>query len=164
MELTFLPIGQIDPAEYVRLHANPLVRRHMPLSGDGFDLEACREWIQGKESMWTEYGIGPWAILINGKFAGWGGLQPEGGEADLGLVLHPEYWGAGKDILDALIRWAFNEKGLESLTILLPPTRKHVRGILRLGFVLDGNTTVDGELFIRYRLHAHRFKADDTDR
>ena len=120
MELEFLPMREIDPEEYVRLHAHPLVRRHMPLMQDDFDLETCREWIRGKESMWAEYGIGPWAITIDGRFAGWGGLQPEGGEADLGLVLHPDFWGAGKAILDELIRWAFNEKGISSLTILLP--------------------------------------------
>ena len=25
----------------------------------------------------------PWAFLLDGKFAGWGGLQPEEGDADL---------------------------------------------------------------------------------
>jgi ribosomal-protein-alanine N-acetyltransferase len=163
MELAFLPMREIDPAEYIRLHAHPLVRRHMPLSQDDFDLDACREWIKGKESMWEEHGIGPWAIMIEGKFAGWGGLQPEGGEADLGLVLHPDYWGAGKAILDTIIRWAFNDKGINSLTILLPPTRKHMKGILRLGFTPDGETLVDGEMFIRYRLHTHRLRNVDPE-
>jgi [ribosomal protein S5]-alanine N-acetyltransferase len=163
MELTFLPMGAIDPAEYIRLHAHPLVRRHMPLMGDDFDLDACREWIKGKESMWEEYGIGPWAIMIDGRFAGWGGLQPEAGEADLGLVLHPDFWGAGKNILDAIIRWAFNEKGISSLTILLPPTRKHIKGILRLGFKPNGELLLDGEIFIRYRLHTSRFRNVDSD-
>lgn len=163
MELAFLPMSDIDPAEYMRLHAHPLVRRHMPLSMDDFNQDDCREWIKGKERMWAEHGIGPWAIMINGRFAGWGGLQLEAGEADLGLVLHPDYWGAGKVIIDTLIRWAFNEKGISSLTILLPPTRKHVKGILRLGFKPDGETLVDGELFIRYRLHAFRFWDADSD-
>ena len=93
MELTFIPMSKIDPAEYVRLHAHPLVRRHMPLSQEVFTLDECREWIQGKESMWEEHGIGPWAILIDGRFAGWGGLQPEGGEARPGLGTPPGFLG-----------------------------------------------------------------------
>jgi len=32
------------------------------------------EWIAGKEKLWAEHGYGPWAFLIDGKFAGWGGL------------------------------------------------------------------------------------------
>ena len=156
-------MSSINPEEYIRLHANPLVRRHMPLMGEEFDLETCREWIKGKERMWEEHGIGPWAIRIDGRFAGWGGLQAEEGEADLGMVLHPDFWGYGKAVLDMIIRWAFNEKGIKSLTILLPPTRKHVKGILRLGFEKDGETRVDGELFIRYRLHAFRLRNNELD-
>ena len=163
MDLEFIPMREVDPEEFIRLHAHPLVRRHMPLCQDDFDLDSCREWIGDKERMWAEHGIGPWAIRIDGRFAGWGGLQPEDGEADLGLVLHPDFWGAGKAILEEIIRWAFNEKGIRSLTILLPPTRKHVKGILRLGFKPDGTTLVDDEMFLRYRLHPHRFRFPDPD-
>jgi ribosomal-protein-alanine N-acetyltransferase len=52
----------------------PLVRRQMPLTSDGFDLADAGEFMAGKESLWTEHGFGPWAIWINGRFAGWGGL------------------------------------------------------------------------------------------
>jgi hypothetical protein len=78
--------------------------------------------------------------------------QPEEGEADLGLVLQPDYRGYGKVIYDEIIRRAFGEMGLESVTILFPSTRTRVKGILRLGFQPDGEVEIGGERFIRYRL------------
>lgn len=126
----------------------------MPLTTDDFDEEACREWIRGKEWMWEEHGFGPWAFIVDGKFAGWGGLQPEEGEADLGVVLHPDYWGAGRMIYEEIIRRAFGEMGFESVIILFPPTRTRIKGILRLGFKPDGEMEIGGERFIRYRLRA----------
>jgi len=126
----------------------------MPLTGDDFDEAACIEWIKGKEDMWREQGYGPWAFFVDGEFAGWGGLQPEGGDHDLGLVLHPDHWGKGKLIYDEIIRRAFGEMGFESVTILLPLTRKRVKGVLQLGFVPDGEVEIEGKLFARFRLHA----------
>ena len=154
MRLEFKRLSEVDRSEYVALFAHPLVRRHMPLSDDHFDDAACAEWIEGKESMWKEYGFGPWAFLVDGKFAGWGGLQPENGEADLGLVLHPDYWGMGKVIYDEILRRAFGEMGFKSVTILLPPTRTRLKAIYRLGFVADGELELQGERFLRYRLMA----------
>lgn len=83
---------------------------------------------------------------------GWGGLQPENGEADLRLVLHPNHWGKGKAIFDKILEKAFGEMGFETVTILLPPTRKRIKGLYRLGFKKDGELEISGEQFIRYRL------------
>jgi ribosomal-protein-alanine N-acetyltransferase len=53
-----------------------------------------------------------------------------------------------------MIKRGFGEMGFESITILLPPTRKHKKGVLKLGFQLDGEVELYGERFIRYRLDA----------
>ena len=154
MHLEFKRLSDIEHAELIALNNHPLVRRQMPLSDDNFGEAECQEWVAGKELQWEEHGYGPWAFIIDGKFAGWGGLQYENGDADLGLVLHPDYWGMGKTIYDEIIRRAFGEMGFESVTILLPTTRTRVKGILRLGFQLDGEAELYGERFIRYRLYA----------
>lgn len=154
MKLEFKRLNEIDCSEYIALNTNPLIRRQMPLTSDKFDEEDCKEWIASKEKMWEEHGYGPWAFVVDDKFAGWGGLQPEEGDADLGLVLHPDYWGYGKVIYEEIIRHAFEEMGLASVTILFPPTRTRVKGILRLGFQPDGEVEIGGERFIRYRLYA----------
>lgn len=82
---------------------HPMVRRQMPLFNGEFDDNACEQFIAAKENLWVEFGYGPWAFVVEGEFAGWGGLQPENGDADLALVLHPRYWGVGKVIYKRII-------------------------------------------------------------
>ena len=131
---------------------HPLVRKQMPLLTGEFDQQACLEFVAAKEQLWDQFGYGPWAFVIDGQFAGWGGLQPEDGEADLALVLHPDYWGIGKTLYREIISKAFNEMELESVTVLFPPTRTRISGFLRLGFQKDGEVEVGKHRFIRYRL------------
>lgn len=154
MHLEFKRMSEVDNGEYIALNLNPLVRRQMPLTDDNFGEKECQEWVASKEKQWDEHGYGPWAFIIDGKFAGWGGLQYENGDADLGLVLHPDYWGTGKVIYEEIIKRAFGEMKLESVTILFPPTRTRIKGIFRLGFQEDGEVEIEGERFIRYRLFA----------
>jgi hypothetical protein len=124
----------------------------MPLAKDSlFDEKQCLDWV--KEKQWQDHGYGPWAFLVDNKFAGWGGLQYENGDADLALVLHPQYWGFGKKIFNQIIRRAFNEMGMESITILLPPTRNKLKRIYLLGFEFESEIMLSGELFIKYRLY-----------
>jgi RimJ/RimL family protein N-acetyltransferase len=152
MRITLTNLSDIDPQEIVALLTHPLVRRHMPLAGAEMSLDEARAWAAGKDQQWVENGYGPWAFVVDDEFVGWGGLQKEGGEPDLGLVLHPDHWGKGRAIAEEIIRRAFGELGFESVTILLPPSRTRVKGVLRLGFVPDGEVDIDGERFVRYRL------------
>ena len=154
MRIEFKRLTEVDKSDIIELMTHPLLRKHMPLLGDIFDEAACDAFITGKEKLWTEHGYGPWAFIIDDHFVGWGGLQPEEGDADLGLVLHPRHWGKGKAIYDRIIERAFGTMGSESITVLLPPTRIHVKGLQRLGFEPDGEVEYLDERFIRYRLHA----------
>ena len=154
MGIEFKRLSEVDEADIIGLMNNPLVRRHMPLAKLPFDSADCEEFVAAKERLWEEHGYGPWAFIIGGEFAGWGGLQPEGGEVDLGLVLHPKYWGAGKALYREVVSHAFGRLGLKSVTVLLPPTRTRVGGVTLLGFKPDGEVELEGERFIRYRLNA----------
>jgi [ribosomal protein S5]-alanine N-acetyltransferase len=153
--LQFTRLSQVDPMEIVELMSNPLVRRHMPLL-DRFGLAECHRFVAAKERMWAEHGHGPWAFIVDGHFAGWGGLQPEGGDADLALVLSPRYWGLGGMLCQEILRRAFEEMNLPSVTVLLPPGRTRTRALQRLGFSKDGEVTLHGHPFIRFRRHAPR--------
>lgn len=136
---------------------NPSVKRQMPLLKGDFNEDVCNRFIQAKEELWNTYGFGPWAIFINENFSGWGGLQPENGEADLALVLHPNYWGFGKLIYEKIMAKAFGEMELESVTVLFPPSRKRIKGLLKLGFERDNELLIDNERFIRFRLMKTKF-------
>ena len=152
MEIALRQLSQVRPAAFVELMNGPLVRRQMPLADDGFDEHASTVRIEGKERRCDEHGFGPWAIFIDGCFAGWGGLQPHGDEAEVALVLAPAYWGNGKTVLDRILAHAFGELRLPYVLVLFPSTRTRVRGLLRLGFRPDGVDDVDGETFVRYLL------------
>ncbi len=136
----------------MNLMNHPLVRRQMPLLKGYFDEAACERFIAAKEKFWAEHGYGPWAFCIDEKFAGWGGVQPENGMIDLALVLHPKFWGMGKTIYHKIIHYAFVQMKFPSVTVLFPPTRTRVQGLIKLGFKEDGAVLVGNEKFIRYTL------------
>lgn len=154
MDLQFKRLNEVSSADIIALNNNPEVLRQMPLGRPDFDEAKCAAWVAQKESQWTLNGYGPWAFMVDRRFAGWGGLQLEGDDADLALVLHPDYWGLGKAIFDEIVRRAFQEMGLDSITLLLPTTRTRIKGILRLGFRHDAEVDVEGVRFVRYRLLA----------
>lgn len=154
MTLEFKRLTEVDLMDIMSLNNNPDVLRHMPLGSANFDLAKAKEWVQQKDAQWQQYGYGPWAFLIDQKFAGWGGLQYEEGDADLAMVLHPDFWGSGKAIYLEIVKRAFTSLGLASITVLLPVSRTRIKGIFRLGFQPDGEICIDGARFQRFRLHA----------
>lgn len=156
MNIEFKRLTEVDKNEIIDLMNNDLVRKQMPLFTGDFNESICEKFIASKELLWVEHGYGPWAFIINSEFAGWGGLQPENGEADLALVLHPNYWGTGKDLYKEIIRRAFGEMGLKSVTVLFPPSRTRVQGLLRLGFKQEDELIIGGERFIKYRLEKNK--------
>lgn len=152
MKIELKKLTEVKKSDIIELMNNQLVRRQMPLLKGNFSEESCDKFIAAKEQLWGEHGYGPWAFVINNQFAGWGGLQPESGEADLALVLHPNYWGIGKVLYKEIIDRAFGEMGLNSVIVLFPPSRTRIKGLLRLGFKKDKELTIGDERFIRFRL------------
>ncbi|MBT32431.1 MAG: GNAT family N-acetyltransferase [Thalassobius sp.] len=151
-EIKFVHLEEIPEEQIIELMNNEKVGKLLPLLADGFTQAHCEAFLKSKKLLWEEHGYGPWAFIINGEFAGWGGLQPENGEADFALVLHPTYWGWGRKIFNKVKAWAFTELDIDSITVLFPPSRLNSKAIYRLGFKEDGELTIDNEVFIRFRL------------
>ncbi len=145
-------LSEVAPELIMELMNAPQVRRHLPLARGNFGPTDCAQFVASKEKMWTEHGYGPWAVSIDGNFAGWGGLQPEGSDVDVGLVLHPRHWGEGQNLFKRFIKYAFEELGRDSVITLLPPSRRRVGGVVRLGFRRDGEVVLSGASFMRFRL------------
>jgi RimJ/RimL family protein N-acetyltransferase len=153
-KIVFTRLGNVDKTAIIELMNHPLVRRHLPLARGEFGPAECERFVAAKERLWEEDGFGPWAFIVDGEFAGWGGIQREGDDADVGLVLHPKHWGVGRALYEKIIAYAFAELGFSSVITLLPPSRTRIKGLLRLGFRPDGEMTIAGERFLRYRLRA----------
>ena len=151
-KIKFVHLSKIEEKQIIDLMSNEAVGKHLPLLADGFSENNCRAFLKAKKNLWDEHGFGPWAFLINDEFAGWGGIQPENGEADFALVLHPKFWGWGRKIFNKVKDHSFNKMNLSSITILLPPNRPNSKAVTRLGFIEDGDLTVEGKIFLRFRL------------
>jgi RimJ/RimL family protein N-acetyltransferase len=150
--LTLHRFAEIDPATWLTLLNDRDVHRHMPLAGDATWTEAmAAEWAASKDGQWAANGYGPWALRLDGEFAGWGGFQREGTEADFGLVLLPAFWGHGAAIFREILARG-RELPLGPVSILLPPSRVRMKGLVRLGFEPAGELSYDGHRFLKFRL------------
>lgn len=154
MPIEFKRLTEVPLRDLADLFNDPAVRRHLPLAKAPFTARTCAGFVAAKEKMWMEHGYGPWAFFVDGEFAGWGGLQPDGLDADLGFVLHPRFWGLGFKLSREILRQAFDEMDRDSVIVLLPPSRTRIRALTRMGFVADGEALVDQERFMRYRRHS----------
>ncbi|MDY7092911.1 MAG: GNAT family N-acetyltransferase [Acidobacteriota bacterium] len=151
-QITFQRLPEVSPDALIALMNDPDVRRHLPLARGHFGVSDCERFVAAKEQMWKEAGYGPWAFVLEGELVGWGGLQPEGDDADVGMVLHRAHWGAGRVLYERILDYAFRELGLESVIALLPTSRTRVAALRRLGFREDGQALIGEEPFNRYRL------------
>lgn len=149
--IAFVPLVSIAPADLVRMLRDVDVRRHMPLAGENWDEAKAADWARAKDRQWVENGYGPWAIMVGDEFAGWGGFQKEGDEADLGLVLLPAFWGHGGAIFRKLLKRG-QTMDLGTISVLLPSSRVRLRGLSRLGFVPAGEIEYAGHRFLKFRL------------
>jgi len=148
----FRRLTDVRPDDIIELMNDREVRRHLPLARGRFGASECERFIAAKEAMWEANGYGPWAFFLDGEFVGWGGLQPEGDDVDVGLVLRRTHWGAGRVLYERILDHAFGKLGLDSVIALLPPSRTRVAGMRRLGFREDGEVMIGDERFNRYRL------------
>lgn len=149
--IEFVRLPEVPVATVLRLLNEPRNARHMPLAGS-FDTESAAAWVRSKDEQWDLSGYGPWAFLVDGAFAGWGGFQAEENGADFALVLSPEYWGLGAQVASAAFERGFTELGLDAVLVALPLTRGPSRVLTRLGFVPDGEVSYGGSTFRQYRL------------
>ncbi|QBF31929.1 hypothetical protein CFI11_11955 [Thalassococcus sp. S3] len=132
--------------------SDPRVAEHMPLLTGAWDTEMALKFVKMKEEYWERDGLGHWAFLVDKKYVGWGGFQKEGDEWDFGLVLRPDAFGLGRRISTKAIDFAIADDRIPFVTFLLPPSRKNLGALERLGAEHVGDVDYDGERFLKFRL------------
>ncbi len=90
--------------------------------------------------------------MSDGRYVGWGGFQKEGNEWDFGLVLRPDAFGLGLRIARMGIDFAIANDRIPYVTFLLPPSRKNLSALRRLGAKHVGEIIYDGANFLKYQL------------
>lgn len=151
-EITFTRLPKIDPAEIITHMSDPRVAEHMPLLTFEWDEAAAAKFIAAKEECWSRDGLGHWAILLNKKYVGWGGFQREGDEWDYGLVLKPNFFGLGVRISKKALEFAVADERIPYITFLLPPSRKNLGALKRLGAIFVEELDYDGSTFLKFQL------------
>lgn len=159
MKIIFKRLPEVQRSEIMKLMTEPRLLKHMPLLSSKFSEADCDAFVSQKEADWAERGYGVWAFYIEGEFVGWGGLQYENGEPDLGLVLHPDHWGKGLELYHEICTKAFGEMSFEYITVLLPPSRTRLAALCRLGFRRDGEALIGEERFLRFCLTNERYRS-----
>ncbi|KIC21589.1 GNAT family N-acetyltransferase [Leisingera sp. ANG-Vp] len=150
--LRFARLTEIAPDEIARHMSDPRMAAHMPLLTGAWDEETAKAFAAAKEACWQRDGLGHWAFLSGEAYAGWGGFQKEGAEWDFGLVLKPDCFGLGPAIARKALRFARSDARIPYVTFLLPPTRRHLRPLARLGAVQTGEVQYEGQTFLKFRL------------
>ena len=154
-------LTEVPLADVVALLAEPRNARHLPLAGGTTTEASTADWVRSKDALWETDGYGPWAVLLDGGFAGWGGFQREEHGPDFALVLRPACWGAGALVTRVALRRGFEELGFPAVTVALPLTRNPDRALARLGFEPAGATAFAGVPFRLYRLTRERWRQVD---
>ena len=150
--ITFARLPEVSKEEIVEHMSDPRLAEHMPLLTSVWDNDSAAEFIAAKEESWDRHGLGHWAILQDGRYVGWGGFQKEGDEWDFGLVLKPNSFGLGPCISRKAIAFARRDDRMPFVTFLLPPSRKRLGALERLGARLVGEIEYEGVKFRKFRL------------
>lgn len=151
-KITFSRLSTV-PVEDIAAHmSDPVLAHHMPLLQGAWDAQRAADFVAMKEARWAQDGLGHWAILSDGAYVGWGGFQREGPDWDFGLVLKPLAFGLGAKITKQALEFARGDTRIPSVTFLLPPSRTNLGALTRMGTEFEGEVTLDGALFRKYRL------------
>lgn len=154
--VAFGRLPDIAPIEILAHMSNPRIGAHMPLATFKWDIDAVAHFVAAKERYWRRDGLGHWALLYHGRYVGWGGFQKEGGEWDYGLVLMPKRFGLGPLITRRAIEFAVNDDRIPYVTFLLPPTRKRLGALSRLGAEFMHEIEYEGARFLQFRLNTDK--------
>ncbi|MHA7775007.1 GNAT family N-acetyltransferase [Roseibium sp. M-1] len=150
--ITFTRLADIAPELLVSHMSDPRVGEHMPLLTVTWDWDMAQGFIAAKEACWQRDGLGHWAFLDEGRYVGWGGFQKEDEEWDFGLVLTPDAFGLGARITRQALDFAAADERIPFVTFLLPPSRRNLGALKRLGAAFVTEVDYAGSRFLKYRL------------
>lgn len=150
--VTFTRLPTVPLPEITRHMSDPRVAEHMPLLQAPWTEDSSRAFVDAKEACWHRDGLGHWAFLAGGAYVGWGGFEKEGEEWDFGLVLRPDAFGLGLRIARQVLDFARSDPRIPFVTFLLPPSRKNLGALRRMGAHFVEEIDYAGSRFLKFRL------------
>lgn len=150
--LRFARLTEVALEDLAAHMSDARLRAHMPLLIGPWGAAEAQAFVVAKEAAWTRDGLGHWAFLADGRYVGWGGFQKEGEEWDFGLVLRPQDFGLGQRITREALDFARADPRIPYVTFLLPPSRRNLGALRRLGAQYVGRQDHSGATFLKFRL------------
>lgn len=157
--LLLRPLSLADEETVFFLRSDPGVNRFLkrPLAQT---LEEARDYIRLIEGLVRRNESVLWVINLREQAAMLGSIslwniEPEAERAEIGYVLHPDYWGQGimLEALSAAIDYGFGTMGLKSLLAYCNPENgASIRVLEKSGFVREGDSKEGESDFQRYVL------------
>ncbi|MCP4362490.1 MAG: GNAT family N-acetyltransferase [Chloroflexi bacterium] len=133
--LALRPFTEADTTALYEILSDPEVLRYFPSSKPPAQEQVAR-LIAGQLKHWKAHGHGWWAVesRAGGQFMGWCGLQylPETDEIEVGYLLGKPFWGQGlaTEATQASLRYAFEDKGLETIVAIVHPGNRASQRVL----------------------------------
>lgn len=155
-----LLIREFDPQEdglYLNLHTDPAVTEYINKRSDG---ELRPRFAEGLEQYHDGTGLGRWAIFNkeDGDFIGVCRLKlTEYGPhcAELGYVLHQNYWGKGiaREMAKEIVGYVFKNTAItEIIAVTMLPNIASQRVLEKTGFARGGNIVREGRELAFFKL------------
>jgi RimJ/RimL family protein N-acetyltransferase len=148
-----------DRADYERFLTHPEIQRWLrPPPLPPFDPETTWRVLRDDMAHWDEHGFGPWALRVDGEYAGRGGLGwtviDDEPNVELAWAIHPDHQGQGlaTEVGRAAIEMARDNGVPLVIAVTMPNNVASQRVMQKLGMTFDRNTQKAGLPHVFYEL------------
>ena len=146
--LSLRPLALADIDWFAAMRGDPDIMRYIGAKG-AVPRRVAEERLERHLACWSERGLGMFGARLHGEEApvGWAGLQPLEGTNDIevGYAFAKPWWGLGfaTEAAIALVRWGFEEKGLQRIVAVASPENGPSRHVMdKLGMRYEGTRIV----------------------
>lgn len=149
IDISYVNLNEINPDDLIPVLNNQKIREHL-IDHELFNADSVKAWIKAKEEVDSTRGCRVRAIIYQGQLAGWCGIQLEGDNHEIAIIIDNKYWGLGKAVFHDMMCWA-KELGHREILIHLLHTRpgyKFLRSIANNVY----ESEVFGNRFLTYEL------------
>ena len=145
--MKFIPFGEVRAEDFLPLVNDETLRKHL-IDHPPFELDTVRRWMEEKMAIDALPGCRVRAVLIDGRLAGWGGVEPEEEGIEIAIVIARAGWRRGLDIFNEMMGWA-RSMGHQEVVFHLLGTRPLYKSLARRATRVK-KTTQSGHPFTTY--------------
>lgn len=149
LDAEYVCFDNVNHEELQQLVNENALRKHL-VDHEYFDEASLQLWVDEKIKTDAQPGCRVRVVLIDGKLAGWCGIQPDERGFEVAIVLSKEYWGYGISIFKTLTAWA-KEMGHSEIVFHLLETRPEYKFLNKLSTKVE-KTHMMGRGFTTYCL------------